>query len=115
MLKRNWNPGLSLLQHKQLYGNEFPAASAGKKAEPDWIEVYNSDCCGINLLSYHLTNNLANLTKNTIEVGLFVPACGYAVSYADNDPLQGADYLNILLDADELLLVRPERETIVDS
>ena len=64
---------------------------------PDWIELYNPGRTPIDLGGKYLTDDLANPTRFRIPDGLIIPANGFTVFYADNDPEQGSTHTNFRL------------------
>jgi hypothetical protein len=68
---------------------------------PDWIEIYNPGASAVNLANaVALTDDPdGNPTKSPITQTLIVPAQGFLVLYADNEPQQGAAHLDFALSA----------------
>jgi len=64
---------------------------------PDWIELYNAGPDPVDLSGRYLTDNLTDPTKFRIPDGLTIPAGGFILFYADNDPGQGPLHLNFRL------------------
>jgi len=64
---------------------------------PDWIELYNPGPAPIDMGGMYLTDDLADPTKFRIPDGLFIPAGGFALFYADDDPEQGPFHTNFRL------------------
>ena len=56
---------------------------------PDWIEIHNVGAVPIDLGGLYLTDDLADQAKFRIADGLVVPAGGFMLFYADDDPEQG--------------------------
>jgi hypothetical protein len=61
---------------------------------PDWIELYNPGPTPIDLGGKYLTDDLNDPTKFKIEDGLSIPAAGFVLFYADDDPEQGPFHTN---------------------
>lgn len=61
---------------------------------PDWIEVYNPSSEAVNLKGLSLSDNPAEPARFPITDTLTIPAGGYIIFYADNDPKQGAQHTN---------------------
>ena len=77
--------------------NEFMAANTSTPPlDPvdgdyeDWIELYNPGADAVDLSGYFLTDNLTNSTQFRIPDGTIIPANGYLVILADNEPNQTA-------------------------
>ena len=110
-----------LLQDSQITGalhiNEFIAANAGTPGDPDWIEIYNSGNTEVNLQNLYLTDNLSDPTKYQITTKFTIPAGGFVVFYADNNPEQGPDHTNFSLNASggDIALFKADGITVVDS
>lgn len=68
---------------------------------PDWIEIYNPGLGPVDLNGkVALTDEASgNPARNPITSTLIVPAQGYLVLYADNDPQQGPEHLSFALSA----------------
>jgi spore coat protein CotH len=64
---------------------------------PDWIELYNPGLTPIDMGGMYLTDDLTDPTKFRIPDGLFIPAGGFALFYADDDPEQGPFHTNFRL------------------
>ena len=83
-----------------LFINEFMASNSSSSGiqDPqndydDWIEIYNAGNTAINLAGMYLTDNLANPTKWQIPSDspslTTVPAGGFVVFWADEEPADG--------------------------
>lgn len=71
--------------------NEWLADNASDIAVPgggreDWFELYNPSDATVNLSGYFLTDSLTNQSKWAIPVGTTIPAHGYLLVWADNNP-----------------------------
>lgn len=64
---------------------------------PDWIELYNPGPNPVSLNGLALTDNASKLSRFPITSGLSIPAGGFLIFYADNDPTQGPRHLNFAL------------------
>jgi hypothetical protein len=60
----------------------------------DWIELYNAGPTSVDLSGKFLTDDLGDPRKFRIPIGLSIPAGGFALFYADNDPGQGPFHTN---------------------
>ncbi|MEM7532267.1 MAG: lamin tail domain-containing protein [Chloroflexota bacterium] len=89
-------------QPPQLYINEFMPNNVTTlnvtvnmtTTTPDWIELYNPTDVAIGLDGFYLTDDLADPIKYAIPNGLSVPAGGYLLFYADNEPEAGPQHTN---------------------
>ena len=84
--------------------NEYVASNATGLQDPnepgefpDWIEIYNPTDQAVSLNGLALTDNLDNPDKSVISTGLSIPAFGFLVFYADNEPAQGKRHLDFAL------------------
>jgi hypothetical protein len=106
--------------------NELMASNASYQTDAfgeydDWIEIYNPGNQPVNLASYYITDNPNNLTKYRFPLNqpekTTVPANGFLIVWADNQPEQGALHTNFALSANgEFVgLIKPNGTGIVDS
>lgn len=91
-------------QPPPLFINEFMASNAMTLEDPnepgefpDWIELYNRGSTPIDLGGMYLTDDLTDPTKFRISDSLTIPAGGFALFYADNDPEQGPFHISFKL------------------
>ncbi len=76
--------------------NEFMADNAGPGGlrDPvdglyqDWFELYNPNTNSFDLSGYFLTDTLSQPTKWQIPLNTFIPAHGFLLVWADNEPTQ---------------------------
>lgn len=74
--------------------NEFLAQNTTGITDPadgdfdDWIELYNPGAAPADLSGYFLTDNLTNKTASILPPGTIVPAGGFLLVWADNEPQQ---------------------------
>ena len=87
--------------------NEFMAENASVLENPaqpgvfsDWFELYNPSAEEVSLDGLFLTDNVSNPTRYPIPTGLSVPAGGFLVFYADNQPGLGPQHTNFALNKD---------------
>ena len=66
---------------------------------PDWIEIYNPTASPVSLTGMALTDDPADALKHIITQTLTIPANGFLILYADNDPEQGPAHLSFGLSA----------------
>jgi spore coat protein CotH len=90
-----------------LFINEFMAYNTTTLLDPaqpgefsDWIELYNAGPTSVDLSGKYLTDDLGDPRKFRIPIGLSIPAGGFALFYADNDPGQGPFHTNFGLNRD---------------
>ncbi len=88
--------------------NEFMASNTSTLEDPDepgehpdWIELYNpsSEVISLNGL-YWANGDPSDPARYPIPAGLVIPARGFLIFYADNDPLQGPRHLDFQLNND---------------
>ncbi|QIL75320.1 chitobiase/beta-hexosaminidase C-terminal domain-containing protein [Hymenobacter sp. HDW8] len=91
-----------------LYINEFLVSNQGsitdENGEHDsWIEIYNNNTEPVDIGGLYLTNNLANNAlyriPTTNAAQTTIPAKGFLVLWADNQPAQGILHLGFTLNA----------------
>ncbi|WP_395053785.1 CotH kinase family protein [Flavobacterium sp.] len=63
----------------------------------DWIELYNNNNFSVNLSGFYISDTSAILTKWQIPAGTIIPANGYLIVWADNEPLDGPLHANFRL------------------
>jgi hypothetical protein len=104
--------------------NEFMAANQSTLEDPhelgefpDWIELYNPGPNAVSLDGLYLTDDPASPTKAAIGAGLTIPANGFLLFFADNDPSQGAQHLTFQLSrvSGIIGLYNGVTETVIDS
>lgn len=92
-----------------LFINEFLALNqngitTGAGKHEDWIEIYNSNSEPVNLAGLWMTDRFDQLLLSEIPYNqaenTTIPARGYKVFWADNDPLLGPLHLGFKLDGD---------------
>ena len=66
----------------------------------DWIELYNPDGTDVSLSGYFLSDNADSPYKARLTDAAIVPAKGFLVLTADNEPEQGDLHLGFGLNAD---------------
>jgi hypothetical protein len=82
--------------------NEWMADNAGPFgfADPadglyqDWFELFNPNTNAVNLAGFFLTDNPSQPTKWQIPLGAIIPAQGFLLVWADNEPGQNATSAN---------------------
>jgi spore coat protein CotH len=84
--------------------NEFMASNVTALEDPDepgefpdWIELYNPGSTPLDMGGMYLTDDLADPTQFRIPDGLIIPAGGFVLFYADDDPEQGPFHTNFKL------------------
>jgi hypothetical protein len=83
---------------------------------PDWIEIYNPGPGAVSLDGLGLADGEPLEDGFTISNGLSIPAGGFLIFYADNDPQQGPLHTNFALNADgeSVILYRVATNAIID-
>ena len=66
---------------------------------PDWIELYNPTASAVSLFNIAVTDDPSEPEKHVITQSLTIPANGYLILYADEDPKQGPEHLTFRLSA----------------
>lgn len=86
-----------------LYLNEFSGAVQTDYADEygeydDWIEIYNANEHEINLGGLYLTDDLQQVAQSRVRQNIpdstRIPANGFFVFFADNEPGQGVNHLD---------------------
>lgn len=63
----------------------------------DWVELFNTTSTDLNLGGLYLTDTPADLAKWSIPAGTTIPANGFLIIWADNDPSQLGLHTNFKL------------------
>ncbi len=118
----NLNASISVTAPGQVVINEFLAVNqtgiqdeAGQRE--DWIELYNNTSTALDLYGLYLTDSYSNLTKFAFPQNSVIPANGYMLIWADQDP-STTSYLhaNFKLSATgEQVILSNYTGTILDS
>ncbi|MCH7700516.1 MAG: lamin tail domain-containing protein [Planctomycetes bacterium] len=89
-----------------LFINEFMASNTAAYEDPenpgdfdDWIEIYNGEAFDVDLGGRYMTDDLALPTKWQVPEGVSVPAGGYLIIWADDEPLQGDTHATFKLNS----------------
>ncbi len=106
----------------QLVINEFLADNVGDVSNEtfqyeDWIELYNTTSNPLELAGSFLTDNFSSPTKFQFPAGTIIPANGYLIIWADENP-STASYVhsNFKLSAGgEQLMLRNASGVVLDS
>jgi len=83
--------------------NEWMAVNTGSVIDPadgkpdDWFELYNTSASAINLAGFRISNDPSNPGTFTLPAGMVIPANGYLLFWADNQPAQGPNHVDFLL------------------
>jgi len=76
--------------------NEWMADNLTTLADPadndfeDWFELYNPETNAVNLTGYYLGDTATNATQWAIPAGTAIPAQGFLLVWADNQPGQNS-------------------------
>jgi hypothetical protein len=81
----------------------------------DWIEFYNTTSQPFDLSGHWLSDNGLNLQKWQFPQGSIIPALGYKIIWADNQPHQGANHASFALNNNgESVWLSTQDGTIMD-
>lgn len=111
---------------QELYINEFMASNDFAYPDPngdydDWIEIYNAENEPIDIGGMYITDDLDEITAWQIPTSApdqtTIPADGFLVLWADDEPDQGVLHLEIKLSADgeDIGLTAEDGVTIIDQ
>ena len=83
----------------------------------DWIEMFNAGGSSINLASYIITDgNIEWIIPDSDPILTTIPAGGFLIFWADNDPEQGANHIDFKLSASgESIALFDPNGTLVDE
>jgi hypothetical protein len=119
ILASHWlNRGISLVINELVASNNTYPDPEGQY--DDWFEIYNFGDTPIDLAGMYLTDNLGNPTKWQIPYGYpsqtTVPADGFILFWADEDPEDGPLHADFKLSASgEEIGLFLDADTMVDS
>ena len=82
--------------------NELMASNGSTSVDPpgwvrgleDWIEIYNTSSSPVSLLNLAVTDDPARPLRHVITANLTIPANGYLLLFADNEPARGPQHLS---------------------
>lgn len=113
--------------------NEFMASNDAAVADPDdngsgdnspyddWFEIYNADSVAVNIGGMYVTDNLDNLNlyqiPTTNPTKTTIPAGGFIVIWADNEPDQGPLHAGFALSGggESIAIVESDGRIVIDS
>jgi hypothetical protein len=108
-----------------LFINELMASNDSANTDPngeydDWIEIYNPSATAVDISGWYITDDPAQLTKYQFPIGsteAIVPANGWLLVWADNQPQQGDLHTNFSLSAagEAVVFTGPDGVSIVDQ
>jgi uncharacterized protein (TIGR03437 family) len=86
-------------------------------AYEDWFEIYNPGTTAVDMSGMYITDNLNNPIKWKVPNGVSIPAKGYLVFMADNEPAQGNLHTSWALSADgeAVGIFQTDGKTLIDS
>lgn len=86
-------------------------------AYEDWFEIHNPGTEAIDMSGMYITDNPQNPTKWQVGQGVVIPAGGYLVFMADNEPAQGPRHASFALSADgeSLSIYAKDGVTLIDT
>jgi len=82
----------------------------------DWFEVYNPGSRPVEMSGMYITDNPENPTKWRVGPGVTIPAGGYLIFMADNEPAQGPRHASFALSADgeSISIYASDGRTLID-
>lgn len=113
--------------------NEFMASNDAAVADPedsgtgdnnpydDWFEIFNAGSEAVNIAGMYVTDNLDNLTAYQIPATdaakTTIPAGGFLVIWADNEPDQGPLHAAFALSSggESIAIIESDGRLIIDS
>lgn len=104
--------------------NELMADNKTAFADPDepgafedWFEVHNPGAEAVDMSGMYITDDPSNPTKWKVGAGVVIPAGGYLVFMADNEPGQGPRHASFALSADgeSLSIHATDGVTLIDT
>jgi hypothetical protein len=123
--RTNVAPPLSVFVNEWMAANQSFIADPSDNRFDDWFELYNGHSFAVDLSGYFLTDNtndtLAARTQFRIPDGTVIPARGYLLVWADNDPqdngFNGDLHTSFELSRtlDFIRLYGPDGTTLIDS
>lgn len=89
----------------KVFINEFMASNGSTIADEageydDWIELHNAEDKAVDLSGMHLSDHLQNPTRFRFPEGVIIPAHGFLLIWADEQPHQGPLHATFKLSAD---------------
>jgi hypothetical protein len=86
-------------------------------AYEDWFEIYNPGTEAVDMSGMYITDNPQNPKKWQVGQGVVIPAGGYLVFMADNEPAQGPRHAAFALSADgeSISLYDKDGVTLIDT
>ena len=66
----------------------------------DWIELHNPNDNAVRLAGWTISDDATDPDRHALSTSLEVPAHGYLMLYADQDPASGAEHITFSLSAD---------------
>ncbi len=111
------SPMPELAEDPELLLNEYMASNAQAWEDPgvpgthpDWIELHNLTTSDLALDGYTVTDDFGDPDKGVLGAGLVLPAGGFLLLVADNDPEEGGDHLPFKLarPGEEIAIYRPD-------
>lgn len=122
ILANSWfNRGIALVINEFMASNNSDSNIADPQGDyDDWIEIYNFGDVNIDLAGMYLSDKPYNPTKWHVPSGYSsqttVPAHGFVVIWADEEPEEGPLHADFKISADgEDILLSDANETLIDS
>ncbi|MEO8733828.1 MAG: lamin tail domain-containing protein, partial [Flavobacteriales bacterium] len=105
--------------------NELMASNASTITDEngeydDWFEIYNSTSAAVDLAGWYASDDATHLTKYQFPIGstvAIVPANGFLLVWADNQPEQGDLHTDFALSSngEAVILTAPDAVSVADS
>ncbi len=118
--------GISNALNAQIYINEIMAKNDNVIADEngdfdDWIELYNAGTTPVDIAGYYFSEEAADPTfweiPATDPAATTIPAGGYLIIWADEDPEDGPHHIDFKLSADgqDIFIYAPDGNTLIDQ
>ncbi len=112
--------------YSQLSINEIMASNSSTLADElgeydDWIEIYNAGAQAVDIGGYFISDDPADSQKWQIPISnpaeTTIPAGGFLILWADNDPEQGAHHVDFKLSSagEEITITHQDGSTTIDQ
>jgi len=110
-----WAPNRPVAVNEIMASNSITAADEAGQYE-DWIELHNLTNAPVDLSGYFLSDDPSKLDKWSIPNNTVIPANGYLIVWADEDPNQGPLHANFKLAASgESLTFADNQRRLLDT
>lgn len=117
MLNTNYttlNPGDVVINELMTLNTQTNTNASGQYE--DWIELYNTTNHTVSLDFLNLSDHFGNTAKWTFPQGIIIPAYGYQIVWADDEPFTGELHCNFKLSGDgERVMLSYPNGIVIDS